>query len=78
VLAAASEALAVLLARSPSELLLEEAGCAAASLAGPLPWRASLRRLSRGGVWDTVQALVAAAQQAEVSRREAAKMGRVS
>lgn len=63
VLTAAADALRVLLGRSSSELLLEEAAAANSSLGWPLTWRAQLRRLDAAGTWDTVENLVKAAQQ---------------
>lgn len=55
--------LRVLLGRSSSELLLEEAGAAGSGLGWPMSWRGQLQRLDAAGPWDSVEALVQAAQQ---------------
>jgi hypothetical protein len=70
VLAAACDCLRVLLGRSSSELLLDEVAAATASLSWPLSWRCNMRRITKGGVWDSVEGLVKAAAVAQQQQQQ--------
>ncbi|KAF8057274.1 Oxsr1 [Scenedesmus sp. PABB004] len=72
VLSAAADAAAVLLGPAPGEALAEEVAAATPGLGWPRSWRASLRRLERGGVWEQVAGLVAAAAAAQGGEQEEA------